>query len=38
MAEDKKITEPSMSGFYEVMEKTSTEKITNVMLAGLCED
>jgi hypothetical protein len=38
MAEEKKITDPAMSGFYEVMEKTNTEKITNEMLTGLSED
>jgi hypothetical protein len=38
MAEDKKITDPTMSGFYEAMERTNTEKITNEMLAGLSED
>jgi hypothetical protein len=38
MAEEKKITDPAMSGFYEAMEKTNTEKITNEMLAGLFED
>jgi hypothetical protein len=38
MVEDKKITEPIMSGFYEVVEKTNTEKITNEILAGLSED
>jgi hypothetical protein len=38
MAEDKKITDPTMSGFYEAMEKTNTEKITNEMLVGLSED
>jgi hypothetical protein len=38
MAEDKKITDPTMSGFYEAMERTNTEKITNEMLAGLPED
>ena len=27
-----------MSGFYEAMEKTNTEKITNEMLAGLSKD
>jgi hypothetical protein len=35
MAEEKKITDPAMSRFYEAMEKTNTEKITNEMLAGL---
>jgi hypothetical protein len=29
MAEEKKITDPVMSGFYEAMEKTNTENITN---------
>jgi hypothetical protein len=38
MAEEKKIINPTMSGFYEALEKTSTEKITNEMLAGLSED
>jgi hypothetical protein len=38
MAEEKKITDPIMSRFYEAMEKTNTEKITNEMLAGLSED
>jgi hypothetical protein len=38
MAEDKKITDPTMSEFYEAMEKTNTEKITNEMLARLFED
>jgi hypothetical protein len=37
MAEEK-ITDPAMSGFYEAMEKTNTEKITNEMLAGLSKD
>jgi hypothetical protein len=38
MAEEKKIVDPALAGFYEVMEKTNTEKITNEMLAGLSED
>ena len=38
MAKDKKITDPIMAGFYEAMEKTNAEKITNEMLAGLSED
>jgi hypothetical protein len=38
MAEEKKITDPAMSGFYEAMEKTNTEKVTNEMLVGLSED
>jgi hypothetical protein len=27
-----------LAGFYEAMEKTNTEKITNEVLAGLSED
>jgi hypothetical protein len=38
MAEEKKIVDPALTGFYEAMEKTNTEKITNEMLAGLSED
>jgi hypothetical protein len=38
MAEDRKITYPTMSRFYEAMEKTNIEKITNEILAGLSED
>jgi hypothetical protein len=38
MAEKKKITDLTMFGFYEAMEKTNAEKITNEMLAGLSED
>jgi hypothetical protein len=38
MAEEKKITDPTMSGFYEAIEKSNIEKITNEMLAGLFED
>jgi hypothetical protein len=37
MAEEKKITDPAMSRFYEAMEKINTEKSTNEMLAGLSE-
>ena len=35
MAEEKKIVDPVLGGFYEAMEKTNTEKITNEMLAVL---
>jgi hypothetical protein len=35
MAKKKKITDPALTRFYEVMEKTNIEKITNEMLAGL---
>ena len=38
MAEEKKIIDLAMFGFYEAMEKTNTEKITNEMLTGLSED
>jgi hypothetical protein len=38
MAEEKKITDPALAGFYEAMEKTNMEKITNEMLAGLSEN
>ena len=34
MAEEKKVVDPALAGFYEAMEKTNTEKITNEMLAG----
>jgi hypothetical protein len=38
MVEEKKITDPTLARFYEAMEKTNTEKITNEMLAGLSEN
>jgi hypothetical protein len=38
MAKEKKITDSALAGFYEAMEKTNTEKITNEMLAGLSEN
>jgi hypothetical protein len=38
MAKEKKVVDPALAGFYEAMEKTNTEKITNKMLAGLSED
>jgi hypothetical protein len=38
MAEEKKITDPALTGFYEAMEKTNTEKITNEMLVVLSEN
>jgi hypothetical protein len=38
MVEEKKIADPALGRFYEAMEKTNTWKITNEMLAGLCED
>jgi hypothetical protein len=36
--EEKKITNPILAGFYEAMEKTNMEKITNEMLVGLSEN
>jgi hypothetical protein len=37
MSEDK-VVDPALAGFYEAMEKTNTEKITNEILAGLSKD
>jgi hypothetical protein len=38
MADEKKVADPALASFYEAMEKTNTEKITNEMLADLSED
>jgi hypothetical protein len=38
MSEEKKVVDPALAGFYEAMEKTNIEKITNEILAGLSED
>ena len=38
MAKEKKVVDPALASFYEAMEKTNTEKITNEMLDGLCKD
>jgi hypothetical protein len=38
MADEKKVADPALAGFYEAMEKTNMEKITNKMLADLSED
>jgi hypothetical protein len=38
MAEDKKNVDPTFFGFYEAMERTNVEKITDEMLAGLSGD
>jgi hypothetical protein len=35
MAEEKKIVDPTLAGFYEAMEKTNMEKIANEMLASI---
>jgi hypothetical protein len=37
MADEKKIVDQVMSGFYEAMEKTNTEKIAHEMLARISE-
>jgi hypothetical protein len=38
MAEDKKSVDPTLAGFYEAMDRTNVEKITDEMLAGLSGD
>jgi hypothetical protein len=38
MADDKKSVDPTLAGFYEAMERTNVEKITNEILAGLSGD
>jgi hypothetical protein len=38
MAEDKRSDDAALAGFYESMEKTNVEKITNEILAGLSVD
>jgi hypothetical protein len=38
MADEKKVADPALAGFYEAMEKTNIEKITNEILADLSED
>jgi hypothetical protein len=38
MAKDKKSVDPVLAGFYEAMERTNIEKITDEMLAGLSGD
>jgi hypothetical protein len=38
MVEDKKSVDPTLAGFYEAMERTNIEKITNEMLVGLSSD
>jgi hypothetical protein len=38
MADEKKVVDPALAGFYEAMEKTNTEKITNEILVDLSED
>jgi hypothetical protein len=38
MADEKKVVDLALSGFYEAMEKTNAEKIANEMLAGISEN
>jgi hypothetical protein len=38
MSEEKKVVDPALAGFYEAMEKTNIEKITNEIMANLSED
>jgi hypothetical protein len=38
MAEEKKSVDPTLAGFYEAMEGTNVEKITDEMLVGLSGD
>jgi hypothetical protein len=38
MADEKKIVDPTLAGFYEPMEKINMEKITNEMLARIFEN
>ena len=38
MADEKKIIDPALAGFYEAVEKTNMEKIANEMLAGISEN
>jgi hypothetical protein len=38
MAEEKKSVDPALAGFYEAMERTNVEKITDEMLAGMSGD
>jgi hypothetical protein len=38
MAEDKRSEDPTLAGFYEAMERTNAEKITDEILIGLSED
>jgi hypothetical protein len=38
MAEDKSSEDPALAVFYETMERTNVEKITDEILAGLSKD
>jgi hypothetical protein len=37
MADEKKIVDPALSGFYEAMERTNVEKIAHETLVGISE-
>jgi hypothetical protein len=37
MSEEKKVVDPALAEFYEAMEKTNTENITNKIMADLSE-
>jgi hypothetical protein len=38
MSKEKKVVDLALAGFYETMEKTNTENITNEILDGLSGD
>jgi hypothetical protein len=38
MADEKKVVDPALAGFYKAMEKTNAEKIATEMLAGISEN
>jgi hypothetical protein len=38
MAKGKRSEDPALAGFYEAMDRTTVEKITNEIVAGLSED
>jgi hypothetical protein len=38
MADEKKIVDPALSGFYKAMERSNIEKIAHETLAGISED
>jgi hypothetical protein len=38
MADEKKVADPALASFYEAIEKTNIEKITNEILADLSKE
>jgi hypothetical protein len=38
MAEEKKSVDPELAGFYEAMDRSNVEKITDKILVGLSGD